>query len=59
MRRPVVAAAPLCILCERVVGQVEDQESRNFHFADEKRTFQLTPTGLLMEAATGGSGLLA
>ena len=47
------AAAPLCIPCERMVGQMGDQEIPEL-FILRKTNFSVDTTGLLMEAVTRG-----
>ena len=49
------AAAPLCIPCERMVGQMGDQENHRI-FIPRKTKFSVDTAGLLMEAVTRGSG---
>ena len=51
------AAAPLCIPCERMVGQMGDQEIPEL-FILRKTNFSVDTTGLLMEAVTKGSGTI-
>jgi hypothetical protein len=49
------AAAPLCIPCERMVGQMGDQENHRI-FIPRKTKFSVDTAGLLMEAVTRGRG---
>jgi hypothetical protein len=53
------AAAPLCIPCERMLGQMGDQEIPERFYSARKTNFSVDTTGLLMEAVTKGSGQCA